>query len=337
MIVFLILLLLLSIYKIKFASFNGDYMSRESTASVKGIFIMLVFLSHIRGYMTLPGDDAFSIIITAIGQLMVAMFLFYSGYGVLESYKNKPNYADGFLKNRFLKTLLHFDVAVLLFVILNLIIGDSYSAKEYILCWTGWESIGNSNWFIFVILALYLLSWIGFELADREHLLRFCVALTLLTLCLAVVLKVAGKGQWWYDTVLCYPAGMWYSLCKAEIDKSLQKKQVYYPALICVILVFFLLYRMDSATSYCICTAVFSLAFVLITMKVRIGNKALAWLGNHLFEIYILQRIPMIILSRAGVKSPVLLTAAALVLTTALAAVFSFALKSLDRKLFVKR
>ena len=337
MVIFLILLLIVSIYKIKLSTFNEDYMSRESTASVKGIFIMLVFLSHIRAYMTLPDGNVFSEIMNSIGQLMVAMFLFYSGYGVLESYKSKPNYADGFLKNRFFKTLLHFDIAVLLFLIISIIFGDSYPERNYLLCWIGWESIGNSNWFVFVILALYLLTWLCFKVSDKEYILRFCVLQTVVTVGLIALLKLAGKDQWWYDTALCYSAGIWFSCFKDRLDTALQKKQVYYPALAVLTAVFFVLYNMEGAARYCLCTTVFSLIVVMLTVKLSIGNKALAWLGNHLFEIYILQRIPMIILSRAGLENPVGLTFAALALTIGLAAVFNTALKSLDRKLFCKR
>jgi len=39
----------------------------------------------------------------------------------------------------------------------------------------------------------------------------------------------------------------------------------------------------------------FALTVVLITMKVRLGNPVLRWAGDHLFEIYMLQRLPMII------------------------------------------
>ena len=59
---------------------KNDYMSRENTTSVNGLFILLVFLNHIQSYVTLP--EGFHRLTLAFGQLMVAMFLFYSGYGV---------------------------------------------------------------------------------------------------------------------------------------------------------------------------------------------------------------------------------------------------------------
>ena len=41
---------------------------------------------------------------------------------------------------------------------------------------------------------------------------------------------------------------------------------------------------------------VFALVLVLLTMKVKTGNKVVYWFGENLFPIYIYQRIPMILL-----------------------------------------
>ena len=60
--------------------FTSDhYLSRETTVSVNGLFIIIVFFSHIQSYIALP--PAVHGVTSGLGQLMVAMFLFYSGYG----------------------------------------------------------------------------------------------------------------------------------------------------------------------------------------------------------------------------------------------------------------
>ena len=43
-------------------------------------------------------------------------------------------------------------------------------------------------------------------------------------------------------------------------------------------------------------SVVFAWMIVLLTMKIRISNKILIWLGVNLFPLYIYQRIPMIAL-----------------------------------------
>ena len=69
-----------------------DALSRGCTEGVKGFFILLVFFSHAIGYIKTSGYTFTSFelqlvefVQETIGQLMVVMFLLYSGYGVHQS------------------------------------------------------------------------------------------------------------------------------------------------------------------------------------------------------------------------------------------------------------
>lgn len=182
----LIGVLLLCLYRIEpqLSGFNGDYLSKGSTNSIKGIFILLIVVSHSLGYIhsgayrfSSIGDGILLWIIGHLGQLVVVMFLFYSGYGVSESYKRKgPDYVKGFPRRRILTTLLNFDVAIVAFLLLGLLLGTPMSAKQVLLSFVGWESVGNSNWYIFVILLCYVISY--------------------LSMCLSGVCPLAGSGSW---------------------------------------------------------------------------------------------------------------------------------------------
>ena len=69
---------------------NESYLSKNDTLPIKGFFVALVLFRHVRDYITLSNnvlDTSFSIVESSMGQLIVAMFLFYSGYGIYESYK----------------------------------------------------------------------------------------------------------------------------------------------------------------------------------------------------------------------------------------------------------
>ena len=54
MFIFFLLLILMILFtqKIYIANQNTDYLSRDNTAEIKGIFIYLVFLSHFKTYAT---------------------------------------------------------------------------------------------------------------------------------------------------------------------------------------------------------------------------------------------------------------------------------------------
>ena len=95
MAILLILLVLICLYGIKPAKYHVDYMSRSQTGSIKGIFAVLIFLSHVRGYISIGDsflDKAYALFLGYFGQLIVTLFFFYSGYGILQAYKTKDTY-----------------------------------------------------------------------------------------------------------------------------------------------------------------------------------------------------------------------------------------------------
>ena len=351
MILFLFVLFGLCLYGVRFSNFHKNYLGIPESAAIRGIFIFCVFLSHGRGYIGgLSGitNQYYLFFLSRLGQLMVAMFLFLSGFGVAESFQKKAGYLGCFLQKRILKTLLHFDLALVFFLIMNLILEIEYPLSTYILCWIGWESIGNSNWFIFDILLLYSLSYICIytqyskrkenENSYFEVDFKTLCSITILTGIAWIILFFAKYSQsWWYNTLLCYPAGMWYSHYKERIDGTMCRTEYWFLALALVVPAFLFLYRMGNQAAYTLCACLFCLILCLLCMKIRIENAPLRWLGEHLFEIYILQRIPFTLLQRTGLSVfPFILTFTALILTVAMACFFHYFLSRLDRIIFVR-
>ena len=201
MLIFYIALFLLALWNIKFSGkqfFKEESFSRDVTDSVKGIFIWLVVFSHFNSYVsyTAPIDLAGKKISTLLGQLIVACFLFYSGYGVCEAIKRKGTpYVKSIPKKRVLSTLIKFDIAVLIYLIIATFRGKNYELKTILLSFIGWESVGNSNWYIFVILALYLITFIAF-IIFRKNLYAASFLASVLTGDLVIFLYIE-KQSWW--------------------------------------------------------------------------------------------------------------------------------------------
>lgn len=307
MIAFLIGIALLCLWKIKFSkeTFFEDFLHREQCDSIKGIFILFVFIRHVLQYImgsgyvfeTLP-DQVFLKIDRELDQLIVVMFLFYSGYGVMESIlKKKFDYVRNMPLRRILPTLLNFDVAVIAFFILNLFIGREMSVSDILLSLTGWESLGNSNWYIFIILLCYAIVWLSFFATSKVQSLRPQRALAFTTFLFLAVLAILAltKKEWWYNTILTFNAGLFFSYFKEKIIPVLKNRYwVFFPL---SIILFAALHRMNNhipALLFNIEGIVFALCTVLFTMKVKINNPALLWLGAHLFPLYIYQRLAMI-------------------------------------------
>lgn len=290
---------------------HPDYIGREQTTAVKGIFAILILFSHSRDYIApeiFYGKHSLMLasLLDSLGQLIVVMFLLYSGYGIMEALKrNRQRYVDTFLRRRLLRVWIMFAIAVGLYALLNLALGREYPLHQILLSFTGWTSIGNSNWFMFVILALYLLTYAGLVTADRLgwSLRKFLPLIYLLTVALLAVLAAAGKGAYWYDTMLAYPTGMLYSSYKTEIERALRGRR--WIAATAAVATLFLAchYAGQCWAIHLLESSFFALLIVLLTMKLRIHNRALNWLGINAFAIYILQRLAMIVCAHLGLNT----------------------------------
>lgn len=273
---------------------SHDALSINQTTCINGIFVVLVFLSHFRQYVdvsTIPYCWPYVFLQSHLGQLIVAPFLFYSGYGIMEQIKTRgKSYIDDIPRKRVHKTWLHFSLAVVLFLIVSCFMDEHYPFSQIILSFFAWESIGNSNWYIFAILFLYIATYLGFKITTNR---RISIVLVILLCCSYIVaMHYLKDGSWWYDTILCYPAGMVLSNNKERIKKSLN---IYTPFILFLITSIFYIFK-GNLIAHELLAIIFCLDIVLITTFIKIENSILLFLGKHTFEIYILQRIPMILL-----------------------------------------
>lgn len=338
-----ILAMLVFFYGINFVKaneFNTEYLSKESTGAVNGIFVLFVFMSHISNYMDFGSeyDKIWLDFRSWLGQLMVVTFLFYSGYGMMCSIMKKGNaYIKPLFKKRFLSLLLHFDIAVVLFVIMNLALGVKMNLKNTLLAFTTWTSIGNSNWYITAVLGMYLIIILAFSVF-RKHKLPALITVSVLTVAFAIVLLKVGKPEWYYNTLLLFPVGMWYAYLKKHIDNFVMKNNLTYMFFMAAAVgLFAVCYRIKGfgLPFYWIYACAFMMIIILITMKVKIGNPILSMLGRHVFGIYILQRIPMPIFQRLGLNgNNMLYFFLCFAVTLLMSAVFDMLMKKLDKKLF---
>lgn len=307
--IILLIILILFINSLRLpedGSFWRDtYIDRDSTFAVKGVFVVLIILSHYSQYITEGAyDAAYRICQDHLNQMVVAMFLFYSGFGIMESIKKKGNdYVSTMPRKRLLTVLVDFDLAIVLYWLMGtLIMGEHYSASRVLFSLIGWKSIGNSNWYIFAILYLYLATFVAFSLCKsiRRETLRNVLSLVLLTLLsmafVYVEMKI-GQPKYCYNTAILYVFGAWYSLVRKYVDKVVMKSDIHYYLIVLLILMCYCysyFRRWDyGIEGYTVWAVSFTMLVVLFTMKVKIVSRLFDWFGKHVFEVYVLQRLPM--------------------------------------------
>lgn len=278
-----------------------NYISKDKSTSIKGIFILIVFFSHFNKYAVYTNflDLTYFKIIGLIGQIMVVPFLFYSGYGVMESIKKKgAGYVNTIPKNRILKVFLQFSFAAVLVLAVRYTIGEELGLKKIILTFLCW----NRDWFILAIIFLYIFTYLSFKLIKRENYLLNVIVVFLLTVAYIAIIS-HFKSRYWYDTALCYPLGMLYSLYKDKIEEMTAER--FYKWIISLIVLGIGSVALKVLGGNAIIPVLVGFIFtgvfiVILTMRVSFHNKVLNWCGTHLFEIYLLHHIPMMILNKIG-------------------------------------
>jgi peptidoglycan/LPS O-acetylase OafA/YrhL len=128
---------------------------------------------------------------------------------------------------------------------------------------------------------------------------------------------------------------MLYAQLKPRIDQALHRPATWWATLVGLTLVYVIMHHLIGVDKWGIVSCLFCLMIVVGTMKVQIGNPVLKWVGIHAFAIYILQRLPMNLLSDWGISpQTAVFVPCAIIATFLLAAGFTWATDHIDKKLF---
>lgn len=305
MIIFIVLLFILALYKCKpkfNKGFYEDYSSINQTRSINGICIMLILLSHT--FAKVSAGDVFDKVYEPmrifLGQFVVVPFLFYSGYGIMESINNKDDYIKTFPKKKFLKIVVQFAIITVLYIILHLILGTNYSIPHILLSFTGITTIGNGNWYILSTFVFYISIILCFNLFKKNKVLA-TVGVTFCLVLLMAVEILLDFPTYYYSTTIFFAVGMFYSLLKKPFDKVVMKNNVVWGICLLISVLGFVVLKgfMDKSVLFYPIWCGFGMLMILfVTMKVRVENKALIWLGKTTFFNITLQGISQIVFTK---------------------------------------
>lgn len=333
--------------KVRFSPQQNDYLSQETAKQIRGLFTMLIFLTHYVQYFIEYNvgkyDSLYMSIRAHMEQAVVIPYLFYSGYGMTVSYLNKRReYIGKVIRYRIPRVFLSMAIAVTLFLILKILKNEEISGHQIFMSYIFWDSLGNSNWYIFGILGEYFIFAIAFLLCkaheSKENLFVELALTTILTCFFIIWIISQEKPSWWYNTLIMFPVGCWYAVFSDKIGRVVQRSWANYlktAILLGTLYYFAIFHRSQGLIWYFIWDMAFMGLVLLITMKMEFRSSILQFFGDHVFSIYILQRIPMIILTWIGWMSdiPYLSFAIALVCTCLIAVIFDKGTGVLFRKI----
>lgn len=339
MIIYLVLIIVISLHGIRINKKDESFLSIDQTTSVNGIFVFIVFLSHVQQYIIFESnymDKLFDFAMGILGQNIVISFLLFSGYGIGECIKiRERGYVRSIPYKRILYTWIHFVIALMLFWGVNAIwTKQTYSAGEYILSLAALKSIGNSTWYVFAILICWLATYVSYRFFKNSSVA--IVAVTILLIVYIIIISDVKSQHCWYDTVLCYPLGLVVSKYKESICQLLQNKYGWIAMFTASCSwVLFRVFIEKNIILYEIQSLIFAVCLLTVIYKITLNNRFLYFLGKHTFSIYILQRIPMIILSyyEMNTWNSLAFTGICMIITCVMAVGYDLLMKQIDKKL----
>ncbi len=201
------LILALFIWGGKFAgfkkeNFHEDSASLDSFMSLRGFAAIGVILHHIsqenafqvaNHYGTKPGE--LSIFVNA-GFLFVAIFFFCSGYGLIKSLETKPDYFNGFIKKRMVKTLvIPYYVSILIYALLRFASGERFAPLQWVSHLLGFSMVNEYAWYPIVAFFLYLAFYLIFKNIKNRKICYILMAVIIVLL--GMIFCVNGHFTWW--------------------------------------------------------------------------------------------------------------------------------------------
>ena len=265
------------------------FMSKTNTMSLRGLAILVVVIHHLGQRL----DDSLPLMVYLlnffIGYLAVGLFFFLSGYGnfIFISRNEKASTRDKFswIVRRFIDLLVIFYVAEAMALVCEVLTRQDLKPNLWGLITF---SLPNwDTWYIKIQLLLYVLmfiAWIPSKLTKIHRILL----LTMLVSAAIIIMNVCGLSDYWWNTMLCFPAGALLAHYRSQAESWLRR------------------YWLISG---CVCTAVFGILFLLTykgntligipttvmfcgailcwNFALHIQSPVLHWLGTLSFEIFL--------------------------------------------------
>ena len=170
------------------------------------------------------------------GILAVSFFFFSSGFGLVKRWMTDKNYTKGFMKRRIFMVLVPFFICNYIYLtdalLNNIRYSNHFSFVEVICAFFGLYLVNNQMWFAIEIMILYVAFRIVFAKVKNVRtgiIIMTGIVLVLITIGLlsghssSVLMSFWFKGEWWYNTILMFPLGMFYAYKEERINAIIRK------------------------------------------------------------------------------------------------------------------
>lgn len=301
---------------------NEEYTSLKQMKILQGASVLFVSLHHMAQKTCAPwhaqryivhGLDVF----VPMGFLLCAVFFFCSSYGLYKSLKTKEDYLKHFVRKRILPIVAAYYLSEIIYMLVRLAMGEKMGAVDIVWYLSGLHMANFNAWYIVAIICFYAAFYFAFRYTHRDSTaIALVFAAVLLYTVLGALIDHQNnwffRGEWWYNSVILFPLGLLFAKHEKKVTAFFHRGYLFW--LILSFAGIFAAYRLSqylnngvfgyygenwgdpckvlhrlgsAAGEWLVC--VFYVAFnFLLLMKLRLGNKALALLGNVTLAYYLI-------------------------------------------------
>lgn len=200
----------------------------DNTLPLRGLLAVLIIVHHTSQRLTYISIDTswcrYLYQFNTWGYLIVSVFFFLTGYGLMKSYmKKKEIYLADFIRKRITKIITPFAISIIIYNVANAIV----SGNVINISFEAWKQdcpLLPNSWYVMAIIIFYMAFYIFAKTVRQEW--RIILCLFLFTLIYMSVLSFLGFKRYWWFTTPCISLGMIIAY-KESFLSSLFKKRNY--------------------------------------------------------------------------------------------------------------
>lgn len=309
--------------------FNEEFMSLGQAKYMQGLMAICVFLHHAAQKTCAYWNDPLTIrhgldIFVDMGYMIVAVFLFLSGFGLYKSYITKEDYLKGFIVRRIMPVTLTAAVVAWIFIPVRMAMGEKLDPFRTVVYILGLKLANPNGWYPITIALFYFAFYFTFKLfKNKNKAIAAIIIFTFIYTLIGTFVKRNDwwmQGEWWYRPVHLFWIGMIFAKNEKKITDHLKRHYVRYmviggimllvlAVLAAVCSALFPTYQMEGdpmvykkidllakyvgskwikQLSEMLCAFNFTFVFVMVNLKVKIGNPILKFTGMISLEFYLI-------------------------------------------------
>lgn len=310
----------------------GEALSLEQGSCVKGLAALLLVLVHIGNSLSYPGFYSY---LSSFGYLLVAVFFFYSGYGITKKSVSDPRYFTKRIPNRIIYLIKMVVVTEFIYyAVETIVMRKQFTAKEFLFALLGVNLLNGAMWYIVALIIIMLCHYfIVNSLHKSENLGGGYTVSAAISVTIYIIISVLrGRAPWEMQSCIAFVLGNAIAENEQKIMRILKKNStaicncvIFASSFVAPYIVRYFL-RADFSGVRVLFGSIASVAFVCIVLVAlswcEIGNTFIKRIGKISTEIYLSHQLIILLyrfyLPTAFEKSSALMISLTVIITTIL-------------------